>query len=761
MNITDDYIIVEDSFKKRFIKKLSLKNGLYKYKIITKSELTKKLFFDYDEKAIYYLIKEKNYTYENAKELLNNMYYIKDINYGNEKLDNLVKLKNELKEKNLLTIDRFFIHSIENKNVNIYNFIHIDKWTNNIIDILKKHANVTITKPEEKNYHHPIYEFTNINNEIEFIANDILNKNIDLNKVFIANVNNDNIPIIKRVFANYNLPINLESNKTLYQTTEGLKFLKDLNIDNIKNNDIKSSIINVLNKYSFVKDLNKIKDILKDEFKHTKLKTQKYKNAINQINLKNEIPEDDEYIYLINLNKETIPKNYKDEDYIADNEKMEYLDKTYEKNNNEFIIWKQILNNTKNLIITTNKQNLKGSTKTSPLIEEFKLDVIKKEYEPSNYSNKSNEYNLSILLDDYIKYGTFNNNIQALLNTYPNINYMKYDNTYHKINFQYDKLNLSYTKLNAYYECPFKYYCSYILKLDDYQQTFDAYAGSLCHYILQNMFKDDFDFDTIKNDFIQNNQYDLTEENKVFLNKMLEELKNVIKYINEHLKITNYKTIECEKNIEIEKDKIKFIGIVDKIMSYEDKVVIIDYKTGETDIDLRLAPYGLKLQLPVYIYLIQNLCPKSKITGIYLQNIISPLINFKPEKTKLDQINDHLKLNGYTLGNESLISEFDPTYESSNYIKSMALTQNGFSRYAKLLTGDELKYLGKFAEEKIDEMIQNVNDANFNIEPKIKGNDNISCKFCKYQSICFKTEKDNKYIYPDEELKFLRGDQNA
>lgn len=58
-------------------------------------------------------------------------------------------------------------------------------------------------------------------------------------------------------------------------------------------------------------------------------------------------------------------------------------------------------------------------------------------------------------------------------------------------------------------------------------------------------------------------------------------------------------------------------------------------------------------------------------------------------------------------------------------------------------------------------MIKNIDNANFKIEPKIKGIDNISCKFCKYQSICFKTEKDNKYIYPDEELKFLRGDENA
>lgn len=761
MEIIADYLIVPQNYKKRLIKQLSQENKLYSYKILTINEVQKKIFFDYDEQAIYYLVKEKNYTYKNAKELLTNMYYIENKDYQNQKLNNLVSLKKELFEKKLLKEDGLFKEAIQNKNVNIYGFIHIDKWTNHIIEILKKYSNVMITPPKENEYIHPVYEFSNIDNEINFVANDIISKNLDLNKVYIANINNDNISTIKRVFKNYHLVINLNETKTLYETTEGLKFLQELNLENIKNEEIKNSIIKVLNKYSFVKNIEEIRDILKEEFKITKIKKTKYNNAINEINLKNDIPSDDDTVYLINLNKETIPHNYKDEDYISDSEKMPYLEKTYEKNNNEFFIWKNIFKNTKNLIITSSKQNLKGGTKTSPLIEELKLEVVKKSYEPSNFSNRNNVYNLGILLDEYVKYGTYNDSIPLLLNTYQDNNYMTYDNTYHNINFQYNSLNLSYTKLNSFYECPFKYYCSYILKLDDYQQTFDAYAGSLCHFILQNMFNNNFNFEQTRDKYFKENPYNFTEENIVFLDKILLELKHVINHINTHLNLTNYKDIECEKNIEIQNNKIKFTGIIDKIMKYEDKIVIIDYKTGETDIDLRLAPYGLKLQLPIYIYLIKYLYPKSQIVGIYLQNIISPIINYLPDKTKLDQIDDHLKLNGYTLGNETLISEFDPTYENSEYIKSLSLTQNGFSRFAKLLTEKEFNDLGAFAEEKINEMINNINKANFKIEPKIKGTDNISCKFCKYQSICFKTEKDNKYIYPDDKLEFLRGDNNA
>ena len=42
-------------------------------------------------------------------------------------------------------------------------------------------------------------------------------------------------------------------------------------------------------------------------------------------------------------------------------------------------------------------------------------------------------------------------------------------------------------------------------------------------------------------------------------------------------------------------------------MHYKNNIVIIDYKTGTPDVDLRLAKYGLNLQLPTYAYLIKTL----------------------------------------------------------------------------------------------------------------------------------------------------------
>ena len=109
-----DYIIVPQNYKKSLIKKLSKQNNLYKAKILGIDEVTKRLLFDYDERTIYYLIKEKNYSYENAKELIKNMYFIKNTNYQNDKLNNLVTLKNELLEKKMCIRDSRYFHNVLN-----------------------------------------------------------------------------------------------------------------------------------------------------------------------------------------------------------------------------------------------------------------------------------------------------------------------------------------------------------------------------------------------------------------------------------------------------------------------------------------------------------------------------------------------------------------------------------------------------------------------------------------------------------------------
>ncbi len=195
------------------------------------------------------------------------------------------------------------------------------------------------------------------------------------------------------------------------------------------------------------------------------------------------------------------------------------------------------------------------------------------------------------------------------------------------------------------------------------------------------------------------------------------------------------------------------MGIIDKLMykeiNDETIIAVVDYKTGNTNIDLNKAIYGLSLQLPIYLYLAQNSGLKNvKIAGFYLQNIINK-----------ENDENSLKLNGYSTTNKKILNYFDSSYESSNVIKSMRTKSDGnFYSYSKTLNETEINNLIKLVDEKIEKGIDNILNANFDINPKKINGINIGCEFCKFKDICFKKEKDMLNLEEQNYKDFLGGE---
>ncbi|MDD2505077.1 MAG: hypothetical protein PHF21_02255, partial [Bacilli bacterium] len=450
--------IIPDNFKKVMIEAINAQ-PLLNIKIITISQLKKKMLFQYDEKTILYLIKNKNISFLNAIEELESLYFLNN-KISNNKFKYLSNLKNTLDEHKLLYYDKHFLNSLAKKKVYIIDFNNLSKLELYLIDILKTKTNLEfINMPLKNNLQPNILNFQNINEEIEYLANDIakkINNGINVNNIFLANYNDDYRSTIKRVFDFYNIPINLDNNISLYDTKVGLNLLNNLNnttniLNEIKNDNIYDSCLNILNKYYWIKDFNTIKKVLIEEFKIKKLKNKKYKDAVNLIDLKDNLVPSDSHVYLIGFNDEYIPKVFKDDDYIVDIEKNELLETTKEKNSNERKNWIKILNNTPNLTITFADMSLKGSMHPSSLLESFHFNKIN--YRASHYSNCSNKYNLALLYDDYTKFGAIHTELPKLKFNYRNLNYLTYNNNYTQINQNLIKDNfkkglyLSYTKL--------------------------------------------------------------------------------------------------------------------------------------------------------------------------------------------------------------------------------------------------------------------------------------------------------------------------
>lgn len=779
-NLKDNTLLIIPNHLKETIL-LSFCDELKNIKIMTESEFLKKYYFDYDLETIYYLMNKYKLKYEVVLIYLKNLYYVENKEYSNEKLNKLVEIKKELEEHNLLKYKPLFLNKLKSMNIVFYNFYDLDKFYLNLIDNLKKITSVEVINEENNCYYeHKIYEFKNAEEEVEFVATKICElvlSGVNINNIVLLNSSDIYTNHIKRIFKYFSIPINIKDNNSLLGTKMGTFFLENINSDISKtfelleiNFDLKNSLnleiynrlITISNKFSFVSDYMEIKELLKVELLNTKLFDVILDEAVKVEVLEDYIPNDNEYVFLLGFNQGECPKNLKDEDYINDllKEKLN-LSTTTSKNiiHNKKII--SIIKNAKNLWITYKLNGEQGSLTVSSLNEKLNYEVIHNIKISYNYSNLNNNLKLARYMDDYLKYGSKNEDLDLLNNTYKNNVYRKYDNKFNGIKKTSENITLSYSSMDNYYKCSFKYYISSILKLNCYEETFMTYIGSLFHYVLSK--KDNLSLEDSITEFMNNNPKEFTNKENFFLEKLKKDLEFILDVIKKQKDYTNFHNALYEKYIEIPKGNDKFIGIVDKILLNDNKTLgaIVDYKTGNPSLELNYIEYGLGLQLPIYLYLINKINPDIEIVGFYLQKILPSLITRNPLKDITSQKRDLLKLQGFSLSEEEKLSEFDKTYIDSELIKSMKVGNNGFYAYSKTLTKNNMENIVKIIDQKIDEALTNIHNNNFDINPKVINNKNIGCEYCKFKDICYMTEKDIVRLKDIDNLDFLGGDNNA
>lgn len=752
-------VILNDYAKKSFIKKI---NKLINVKVITLSELKKKYYFDYDNKAIYFVSNKYNCIFEIAKIYIENIYFIGDID--TKKVNFLKEVKEELDNNNLLTYNNLFKEFLRGKDIVLYNLKYVDKFYKNIFKELGRYSNITSYNDEDNKSVKELYKANNSEEEIAFICSKItilIKSGVNINNIKLANVKSDYEFIIRKTFKLFNIPINLPSFETIKSTSLVIKFKELYNSDisvtieklkefiNTKEeNDIFKSIINVVNSYLWCNDFELVKDMIFNEINNIKTPRKNLKNAVEVIEFKKELVSDDDYVFLIGYNEGVIPVNYKDEDYLSDEEKSKLgLSTSFELNENAMNEVKDSIKNIKHLIVTYPSHNLSSeiyisSSYEKDLFEEKELNIS------YNESNAYNKLKLVSEKDENSKFGTVTDDLLKLSSHYKDMKYSSFDNKYKLINkskiknFFNNGLTLSYTSMNDYYMCSFRYYLDYILKVNKYEDTFEAIVGTIFHKILSMCFENDIDIIRTYESEIEKSDYEFSESEKFFLSILKDELVLVIETIKNQLSYTQLTESMYEKEIVIDVDKdlhIKFKGFVDKILynKFNGKTVvaIIDYKTGNPNLNINNSIYGLEMQLPVYIYLIKNEIKDVKIGGFYLQKILN---NITDKEKRLDS----LKLQGYTNSDLDIIDKVDSSFNDSKVIKSLRTSSKGFYAYSKIINDEEIDILNKVVETKIKEASMDILDSKFDINPKEMNNEVIGCKFCKYKDICFMKPKD-------------------
>ena len=160
-------IITNESNKLKLLNKLNKDKIFNNNKFITFKELKKKLFFDYDDNTLEYIINKYNVNINIAKIYLDNLYFLKEID--DEKVIFLNNLKKELDEQNLLIYDDKFRKYMLNQKVTVYGKDVLTKEERLILDGI----DYKLESGEKNNYKPCVYEASDIREEVEYVVIEI------------------------------------------------------------------------------------------------------------------------------------------------------------------------------------------------------------------------------------------------------------------------------------------------------------------------------------------------------------------------------------------------------------------------------------------------------------------------------------------------------------------------------------------------------------------------------------------------------------
>jgi len=177
--LTDNLLIITPTtYKNGILKYLTDNKLILNIKFMTINEYKKKYLFDYDVKTIHYLT-NMGMKVSNAITLINNLYYIENKEYNNDKLDYLVKIKKELESNNLLIYDNLFKKILDRYKIIIFGYGRLDKFTLNLF------SNYQLINYQNIDKKYNIYHIKNISMEVEMVFQkifDLLKQNVDIKK---------------------------------------------------------------------------------------------------------------------------------------------------------------------------------------------------------------------------------------------------------------------------------------------------------------------------------------------------------------------------------------------------------------------------------------------------------------------------------------------------------------------------------------------------------------------------------------------------
>ena len=368
------------------------------------------------------------------------------------------------------------------------------------------------------------------------------------------------------------------------------------------------------------------------------------------------------------------------------------------------------------------------------------------------------------------------------------------------------ELDNSATELERFAACAFAHFLQYGLKIEERQEYEfrQVDLGNVIHQALEQFSRNlkknrltwrsltDQERDQLIDTSVEETIHDYgntilesSARNQYMILRVKRILRRTVWALQQQLKAGKYEPSRFEISFSMEEDlkasnfqlsedeRLRLRGRIDRVDRYEEDdtiyVKVIDYKSGNTALDLTSVYHGLQLQLIVYLNAALELEEKNhpgkhaEPAGMFYYHVKDPLVDGKPgdEEEEIERkLLEKLKVDGLVRAEEKILKDLDRELEAGkkSLVIPAAYNKNGsLSSRSKTASKEQFEELCAYVNDKIRENGTRILGGEMEKNPyKLK--QRTACDYCSFKEICGFDEKQegNSFrrlpAFSDEEL---------
>ena len=341
----------------------------------------------------------------------------------------------------------------------------------------------------------------------------------------------------------------------------------------------------------------------------------------------------------------------------------------------------------------------------------------------------------------------------------------------------------SVTRLEQYAKCSFNYFLKYGLSLKE-REIFSFEAkdmGTILHAVLEKYANKVNSHGIYFSDVSEGQREIFVREaineclddpsmsvlsssfrHKYMLERIFRISMRSVKVLTEHITAGDFLikgtevSFKSEDNLssitfKLSDDEImKFSGKIDRLDTYEDDehiyVKIIDYKSGDKNLNLIEIYRGLSLQLVVYMNAATELLNRNSNkeivpAGILYYHIDDPIVEGLIDEDSdsiADKIKKQLKMKGLVNNDENVYSHIDKDFtKTSDIIPVIKNVDGTLSKKSSAIDSEQFDTISKYVNKKIISIGREILDGNIKAEPHSADSiDSKACSYCPYTDMC-------------------------